>query len=124
MDVRCERCGSQYELDEDRVTEAGVAVRCTHCDHVFMVKKQAVAVTSSISQLNGPPAPKAGPSKLPPSSRPTTPFGASLEEFSASSRPPPQPGPSAAPRDPNAAASFENFFRPQLNEPAFTRSGS
>src|SRR5260370_37410402 len=65
MDVRCERCGSQYELDEDRVTEAGVAVRGMNCDHAFMVRKQAVAVTSSISQLNGPraasrPMPNAG----------------------------------------------------------------
>src|SRR5712692_4870415 len=80
MDVRCERCGSQYELDEDRVTEAGVAVRCMNCDHVFMVKKQAVAVTSSISQLNGPraasrPMPNAGTTPrtepMPPNARAT-----------------------------------------------------
>src|SRR5713101_779141 len=81
MDVRCERCGSQYELEEDRVTEAGVAVRCTHCDHVFMVKKQAVAVTSSISELNGPraarpPAPNAARPAVPNAARPAVPNAA------------------------------------------------
>src|ERR1700687_944109 len=153
MDVRCERCGSQYELEEDRVTEAGVAVRCTHCDHVCRVKKQAVAVTSSISELNGPrsarpPAPNAarpadpyagatpkaepmppnglprtGPGKPPPSPRSTPPFGTSLEEFGAGARPPPPPGPSAAPRD-RDAVSFENYFRTEVDEPCVTRSAS
>src|SRR5713226_6122876 len=45
MDVRCERCKTEYEFDESRVTEAGVAVQCTTCGHVFKVKKKVVLIT-------------------------------------------------------------------------------
>jgi predicted Zn finger-like uncharacterized protein len=45
MDVRCERCRAQYLVDDDRVPEAGVAVTCAQCGHVFRLKKKALAVT-------------------------------------------------------------------------------
>jgi predicted Zn finger-like uncharacterized protein len=45
MDVRCERCKAEYHLDDDRVTETGVTLRCTQCQHVFLVKKKSVVVT-------------------------------------------------------------------------------
>ncbi|XXF79529.1 zinc-ribbon domain-containing protein [Myxococcaceae bacterium GXIMD 01537] len=48
MDVRCERCKTQYELDDSRVTEAGVTVRCTQCQHTFIVKKRALVVTVAV----------------------------------------------------------------------------
>ena len=38
MDVRCTKCGVEYEFDEDRVSPAGVTVKCTSCGHVFKVK--------------------------------------------------------------------------------------
>src|ERR1700687_4044156 len=44
MDVRCERCKTEYEFDESRVTEAGIAVQCTTCGHVFKVKKKEVLI--------------------------------------------------------------------------------
>ena len=47
MDVRCERCKTLYELDEARVSEAGTAVRCTTCGHVFRVRKSVLLVTES-----------------------------------------------------------------------------
>ena len=31
MDVRCERCKTDYEFDDARITEAGVTVKCTTC---------------------------------------------------------------------------------------------
>jgi predicted Zn finger-like uncharacterized protein len=65
MDVRCERCSTEYEFDEDRITDAGVAVRCTHCDHVFMVKK--VAVTAPMPAGTGSDSAAAWPStRVPP----------------------------------------------------------
>lgn len=39
MDVRCERCGTEYEFDDARVTPAGVAVKCTECNHVFRIRR-------------------------------------------------------------------------------------
>jgi len=45
MEVRCERCKTEYEFDDSRVTEAGVAVQCTTCGHIFKVKKKAVLIT-------------------------------------------------------------------------------
>jgi len=45
MDVRCERCKTEYEFDEARITDAGVTVKCTTCGHVFRVKKKTLAVT-------------------------------------------------------------------------------
>ncbi|HKD42081.1 MAG TPA: zinc-ribbon domain-containing protein [Myxococcaceae bacterium] len=57
MDVRCERCKTEYEFDEDRITEAGVTVRCTHCDHVFVVKKHSGVVTGPVpTGIKGPSA--------------------------------------------------------------------
>ena len=39
MDVRCDRCQTEYELDESRLTDAGVAVKCTNCGNVFKVRR-------------------------------------------------------------------------------------
>jgi predicted Zn finger-like uncharacterized protein len=64
MDVRCDRCQTEYELDENRLTEAGVAVKCTNCGNVFKVRMRtssmpglaAGAVLGSAPTLASPPA--------------------------------------------------------------------
>ena len=38
MDVRCEKCQTEYELDEARLKPSGVTVKCTHCGHLFHAK--------------------------------------------------------------------------------------
>ncbi|MGQ0503835.1 MAG: zinc-ribbon domain-containing protein [Myxococcaceae bacterium] len=59
MDVRCERCKTEYEFDDARITEAGVTVKCTTCAHVFKVKKKALVVTTPVkpgeSEFSTPP---------------------------------------------------------------------
>jgi predicted Zn finger-like uncharacterized protein len=45
MDVGCPKCQTEYELDDARVTEEGVTVKCTSCGHVFRVKKKQLVVT-------------------------------------------------------------------------------
>jgi len=53
MDVRCERCKTDYEFDDGRITEAGVTVKCTTCGHVFKVKKKALVVTVPVKPDDG-----------------------------------------------------------------------
>ncbi|MBI5548222.1 MAG: zinc-ribbon domain-containing protein, partial [Deltaproteobacteria bacterium] len=64
MDVRCEHCRTEYEFDDARISEAGVTVKCTVCNHVFKVKKKALVVTEPVrlSELDAPLAPPALPS--------------------------------------------------------------
>ncbi len=42
MDVRCEKCKTEYELEDKRVTGKGVTVKCTQCGHLFRVKKKTI----------------------------------------------------------------------------------
>jgi predicted Zn finger-like uncharacterized protein len=53
MDVRCEKCKTDYEFDDARITEAGVTVKCTTCGHVFKVKKKALVVTVPVNADDG-----------------------------------------------------------------------
>ncbi len=48
MDVRCERCGTEYEFEDAQVTEAGVTVKCTNCGHLFKIRKKSFVLTESI----------------------------------------------------------------------------
>ncbi len=38
MDVRCSRCGTEYEFDDALVSERGTTVKCTNCGHQFKVR--------------------------------------------------------------------------------------
>jgi predicted Zn finger-like uncharacterized protein len=49
MDVRCEKCQTEYELDEARLKPGGVTVKCTNCGHMFKIRKRA------ITNLGAPP---------------------------------------------------------------------
>ncbi len=37
MIVTCERCASQFRLDETKISPQGVRLRCSHCEHAFFV---------------------------------------------------------------------------------------
>ena len=37
MDVRCNRCSTEYEFDDALVSERGTTVKCTNCGHQFKV---------------------------------------------------------------------------------------
>ena len=41
MNVRCEKCQTEYELDESRLKPGGVTVKCTTCGHMFKIRKRA-----------------------------------------------------------------------------------
>jgi predicted Zn finger-like uncharacterized protein len=60
MDVRCDRCQTEYELDDDSVTEAGASVQCTSCGHTFVVGRTGATI-AGVPAL----APGGGPIDLP-----------------------------------------------------------
>ena len=39
MDVRCERCQSEYEVEDAHVSDLGTEVQCSDCGHMFVVKR-------------------------------------------------------------------------------------
>src|SRR5262249_32633033 len=49
MDVRCERCGTEYEFDEAKVGEAGVTVKCANCGNLFKVVRHRDASAGVMS---------------------------------------------------------------------------
>ncbi len=51
MDVKCDRCGTEYEIDDSRVTEDGVSVKCNSCGYLFRIRKKSAGVVQ-------PPAPQ------------------------------------------------------------------
>lgn len=57
MDVGCPQCKTEYELDDGRVGEDGVTVKCTTCGHVFRVKKKQLVVTLPARGDSGPATP-------------------------------------------------------------------
>lgn len=40
MIIKCEKCQTKFRLDDSKVTDRGVKVRCTKCKHVFRVHKE------------------------------------------------------------------------------------
>jgi predicted Zn finger-like uncharacterized protein len=52
MDVRCEKCQTEYELDEARLKPGGVTVKCTNCGHMFKIRRR------SITNVGAPPVPR------------------------------------------------------------------
>lgn len=39
MIIQCDRCGAKFKIDDDRLTEEGVRVKCKKCQHIFVAKK-------------------------------------------------------------------------------------
>ncbi|HME90054.1 MAG TPA: zinc-ribbon domain-containing protein, partial [Myxococcaceae bacterium] len=66
MDVRCEQCGTEYEFDDDRITEDGVTVRCTTCRHVFAVKKTTAQAGAPVAAEVEDPAAAVQPGAVSP----------------------------------------------------------
>jgi predicted Zn finger-like uncharacterized protein len=45
MDVRCDRCQTEYELEDDSVATGGASVQCTTCGHTFVVSRRKPDLT-------------------------------------------------------------------------------
>jgi predicted Zn finger-like uncharacterized protein len=72
MDVRCEKCQTEYELDEARLKPGGVTVKCTNCGHMFRIRRRTITNVGSppLARDSTPPRAQA-PSARPVSSAPT-----------------------------------------------------
>src|SRR5690242_4112839 len=86
MDVRCDRCKTEYEFDDARITEAGVTVKCTTCGHVFKVKKKALVVTvpvkpGEMEQAHAPLTTPLGSAPMSPSGAMDRPSGEKAKEW-------------------------------------------
>jgi predicted Zn finger-like uncharacterized protein len=57
MDIRCERCGTSYALDESRLGEAGARVRCARCGHVFLVTRSGEPPPAAAATVARPAEP-------------------------------------------------------------------
>ena len=58
MDVRCDRCQTEYELDDASVAESGASVQCTTCGHTFVVgRSKSVAPPPQAPQPDRPATP-------------------------------------------------------------------
>lgn len=51
MEIRCDKCDTLYELDDARVTELGVNVKCAGCGHLFLVRRRPPFVTKEMPGL-------------------------------------------------------------------------
>lgn len=51
MIIQCAQCSSKFRLDDAKVTEAGIKVRCSKCKHIFVVKKEAAGEEADLDLL-------------------------------------------------------------------------
>jgi predicted Zn finger-like uncharacterized protein len=52
VDVRCERCQTEYELEDSSVSEEGTQVQCMACGHTFQVTR---AIPGAFVEPDSPP---------------------------------------------------------------------
>src|SRR5436190_3901679 len=57
MDVRCDRCQTEYELEDESVAERGASVQCTTCGHTFVVSRRKPELTPTPGPTNEMVAP-------------------------------------------------------------------
>ncbi|MBE7453632.1 MAG: zinc-ribbon domain-containing protein [Kofleriaceae bacterium] len=121
MDVRCEKCNTEYELDEARLKPGGVTVKCTTCGHMFKIRKRSPT-------QGGIPVVRAGTASAPPPPQaPTAPRRASRSPAHGVPRNRgrrPARGRSPAAGERSWILRLDNGETRQCREPASSSSGS
>jgi predicted Zn finger-like uncharacterized protein len=63
MIIQCDQCNTKFKLDDEKVPDKGVKVRCAKCKNIFLVQKEAPAEEPDFDFLLsglGAPSPDAG----------------------------------------------------------------
>jgi len=84
MIVKCEQCQTRFKIPDDRVTDKGVKVRCTKCQHMFRVTREMGQPSAVPAASVAPPAPLQAPRKTmapPVFSPPPPPGGLEADPF-------------------------------------------
>lgn len=53
MIIQCAQCKAKFRLDDSKVSDAGIKVRCSKCKHIFVVKREAPVEESDLDLLLG-----------------------------------------------------------------------
>jgi predicted Zn finger-like uncharacterized protein len=53
MIVQCDQCNTRFKLDDAKVKDEGVKVRCSKCKHIFIVKKEAPQEENEFESILG-----------------------------------------------------------------------
>jgi predicted Zn finger-like uncharacterized protein len=78
MDVRCEKCQTEYELDESRLKPGGVTVKCTNCGHMFKIRKRTPTNVGLPAVTDEAPTTRRDPSPSNPQRLQTPPAGSGM----------------------------------------------
>lgn len=82
MIVECEECQAKFKLDDAKVPEKGIKVRCSKCKHVFVVQKPAPPVEEPVVPPQEPEeAVGTDDSPAPPVEEPSMDEGVKEDEF-------------------------------------------
>jgi predicted Zn finger-like uncharacterized protein len=101
MIVKCEQCQTRFKIPDDKVTDKGVKVRCTKCQHTFRVQRDGTVADAAPAPATAQdPFDRFGPSAAPPAGSEETRPGVFAVGVEASRNPNlgvPNPRPSFAP---------------------------
>lgn len=51
MIIQCEQCRTKFKLDDERVSDRGVKVRCAKCRHIFTVRKDVGQASAPVEVM-------------------------------------------------------------------------
>ena len=126
MIIQCDQCSARFRLDDNKITESGVKVRCKRCQHIFLVRKELPQEEPDLDALLGLqpetslslaiPAQETAPSPEPPSPAPEPARTESdfsqffLQTEQTVAAPPEEPPPAPAAEPDRSEGDFSQFF--------------
>ena len=95
MIVACPKCHTKYRVDETKIPDAGLKLRCTKCTSIFLARKPAAAPAPAAPRPPAAAPPPGPPRPAVPPARPAAPKAAPPKP--AAPPTPARPAPAAAP---------------------------